>query len=382
MSWKEEATMKISAMRLMLVAALGVASPALAVPNVTKVDCDRGQTIADALKHAEPGDTIRLTGTCNEQVVVTTDRLTIDGQGSAVLDGGGGALVDFTGVLTIDGAKGVRILGLRVRNGGGEGILGLRGAAFTAEHTIARDNATTGIAVFQGSTAELSNSAMTGNRLGLDVGTGSSVVLRDAITIGQNSINGVEINGEAVVELRAANVNASGNGGVGISVGSGQLAIFAYPATPASTLTANDNGFAGLIVGASRFTVYPAATVTASGNGVFGILTGGFVVTTIDSGSRFIIEHNAVGLRFFTGGDALIRGARLTVNGNGVGLQGDGAGVLTFVSGPAQASTITGNGTDVDLSFGSRAIFDGVAIGTLVTDGTVLCRGAGKPGCP
>src|SRR5262245_7810550 len=95
--------------RLMAVLVLIVmgSSPSWA-DSVHDVKCDKGQTIDKALKTANPGDTIRLSGTCFERVVVATDRITIDGQGSATLDGGGGSPADFTGVLTIDGAKGIR----------------------------------------------------------------------------------------------------------------------------------------------------------------------------------------------------------------------------------------------------------------------------------
>ena len=52
------------------------------------VNCDRGQNIAEVLARAEPGDTIRVTGTCVEPVSIKTDRITLDGQGaSAVLKG-------------------------------------------------------------------------------------------------------------------------------------------------------------------------------------------------------------------------------------------------------------------------------------------------------
>src|SRR4029077_353105 len=51
------------------------------------VNCDRGEEIARALARAEPGDTIRVTGTCVERVSIKTDRITLDGQGAATLDG-------------------------------------------------------------------------------------------------------------------------------------------------------------------------------------------------------------------------------------------------------------------------------------------------------
>jgi len=62
-------------------------------------------------------------------VTITTDGITLDGQGSAVVDGGGGSPVEFTGVVTVNGARNVTIKGLTVQRGPGEGILGRRGAA-------------------------------------------------------------------------------------------------------------------------------------------------------------------------------------------------------------------------------------------------------------
>ena len=56
-----------------------------------RVDCGAGQTIGRALKHAQPGDSIVVTGTCHERVVITTDRITLAGRGTAVMDGGGGS---------------------------------------------------------------------------------------------------------------------------------------------------------------------------------------------------------------------------------------------------------------------------------------------------
>ena len=129
--------------------------PAFADKLVHKVNCDKGQTIGNALKHAEPGDTIRVTGVCTERVVIQTDRLTIDGEGTAVLSGTPGGPLDFNAVLTVDGARGVVIKGLTVQNSPAEGILGLRGAAFSVEQTEVRDNAFTGISVGGGSTADL-----------------------------------------------------------------------------------------------------------------------------------------------------------------------------------------------------------------------------------
>ena len=104
------------------------------------------------------------------------------------------------------------------------------------------------------------------------------------------------------------------------------------------------------------------------------IVRPGDIVSPFGFGT-FIIENNGVGLDFRLGGGAIFRGG-LRVRNNGTGVRTeDGAGVLWFISIPPNQSAITGNGSDVDLRFGARAIFDGVAIGTLTCDSTVLSRG-------
>jgi len=192
-----------------------------------------------------------------------------------------------------------------------------------------------------------------------------------------NAGNGIEINGQAVVEIRGANVKANDNAGAGIVVGSGQLALFGFAATAGSTLEANGNGFAGIIVAGSLFTVYPPSTVTTSNNGAFGLFFSGnaFLGTVVGSSAKFVAANNGVGLYFQLGSGAAFNGAQLLVTGNGVGLSGDGAGTLFALSQSATPSTISGNGLDVRLAFGTRATFDGVTIGSITCDATVLSRG-------
>jgi len=367
--------MKISAMRLVLVAVLGVASSALAVPNVTPVDCDQGKTITEALKNASPGDTLLVSGVCHERVSITTDRITLDGQGRAVVDGGGGGPQDFTAVVAVKGAQSVTIKGFTVQRGPGEGILGQQGAAFALENTTVQDNAYTGIAVADGSTASLTDVTSRRNRLGLDVFTGSAATLHGEVVLEANTGNGADINGLAVVEIRGAHVRASGNGGIGIVAGSGaQLAIFNLLSSEGSTLTANDNGFAGILIAGSKLTAFPPCKITVANNVIGLFVADGFAVV-VNGNAEFVAEGNQTGLRFEAVGGGIFQGGPLTVRNNGVGLLGDGAGTLTIRSDPTKPSRIVNNGTDVDLKFGTRATFDGVAIGSITCDQTVLSRG-------
>lgn len=354
--------------------AVGVAG---ADSAVKKVKCDKGQTLTDALKKAKPGDTLQVTGTCQERVTITTDRLTLDGGGSAVLDGGGGGPTEFEGVVTIDGAHGVTLMGLIVQNGPGEGILGQRGAALAVQQTTVQQNATTGIAVADGSTADLTDCTIHGNGFGIDVFTSSSAILRGTININQNKGNGAEVNGQSILEIRGAQVQMNDNGGIGLVAGSGQVAIFGFSASQGSTLTANGNGDSGIIIGGSQLIIFGSGAniITASNNGVAGILVGAGFITSPFGAGKFVIENNTTGLNFINGAGAVIVGG-LNVQNNGTGVLADGAGTLTLVSIPPNPSAIENNGTDVDLAFGTRATFlDGVTIGTIACDATVLSRG-------
>jgi nitrous oxidase accessory protein NosD len=187
---------------------------------VTKVKCDQGQTLTEALQKAKPGDMLQVTGTCHERVTITTDRLT--------LDGGGGGPTEFEGVVTIDGAHGVTLMGFTIQNGPGEGILSLHGAAFAVQQTTVQQNAAAGIAVADGSTADLTDCTIQGNGGGIDVFTSSSAILRGAITSSQNTGTGAVVNGQSMLEIRGAQVQMNDNGDSGLVAGSGQVAIFGF----------------------------------------------------------------------------------------------------------------------------------------------------------
>ena len=77
------------------------------------VDCTAGESIQSKMAQAQPGDTIEITGTCNEAVVVNKDGITLDGGGSAVIDA-----MDFDApTISINGYQNVIIKGLTVQNG-------------------------------------------------------------------------------------------------------------------------------------------------------------------------------------------------------------------------------------------------------------------------
>jgi hypothetical protein len=338
-----------------------------------RVNCNAGQTVEQALQRARPGTTISVTGTCRERVIITTDRITLDGRGSAILDGrsnnpgtaGVQSDPEFDGVVIIDGVTGVTLTGLTIQNGLGNGIFGRRSAAFAVRNTAVQDNSVTGIVVSDNST------------VGIDVFNNSSVILKGAISItNKHELGGVNVFGSSTMEIRGARVQLNNNRGVGLVVGSGsQLAIFGFNVSQGSTLTASGNGRGGIVMTGGSLEVYGLGPnlITASNNGEGIFVAGGFIVSPSGAG-KFVIENNPVGLNFGQAGGAVIVGG-LTVRNNKTGVLADGAGPLTFVSIPPNPSIITGNGTDVDLRFGTRTTIDGVAIGTITCDKTVLSRG-------
>ncbi len=61
---------------------------ARAYPFCARVNnCDTGGTITEGVTHLKPGDTLLVTGTCKENVVISSDilRITLDGQGKATI---------------------------------------------------------------------------------------------------------------------------------------------------------------------------------------------------------------------------------------------------------------------------------------------------------
>jgi Right handed beta helix region len=326
---------------------------------VKKVKCDNGQTLTEALRKAKPGDPLQVTGTCHERVTITTDQLTLDG-----------------------GVQGVTLTWFTVQNGPGEGILGIHGAAFTVQQTTVQQNAASGIAVADGSTADLTDCTIQGNGFGIDVFTSSSAILRGAIISSHNTGNGAEVNGQSILEIRGAQVQMNDNGGIGLVAGSGQVAIFGFTAAQGSTLTTRGNGSWGIIIFGSQFTIlgsdFGSGTniITAANNGADGIFVSDGVIASPFGTGKFVLENNvSAGLNLINGAGAIITGG-LSVRNNGTGVSSDGAGTLTLASIPTNPSTITNNSTfDVDLKFGTRATFDGVTIGNITCDATVLSRG-------
>jgi hypothetical protein len=337
-----------------------------------------GQTIEKALTQADPGDTIYIQGTCTGPIIITTDYITIDGGGTAVIQGAGLAFTLFDPLIGVSGAQGVAIQSLRVENAAGEGIAAQNGAAISLTNVTLRGS-TIGLAVSANSTAELAGCTIENNFIGVDLFTGSSLVLKGKVVASNNMRNGMDVTGNSTVEIRGAQLEANNNGGQGITLDQSQLVLLGFPPSQGSSISASGNKGSGILVGQSSVSLFgdPGAnSITASNNAVFGIrvLLGGRILSP-QGAARFGIAGNQTGLGFESDASALIAGG-LDVRNNQTGVLADGAGVLTFVPVPQVPSSIINNTIrDFDARFGSRIKTSGVSLGVVACDATVLSQG-------
>src|SRR5262245_57331286 len=205
------------------------------------VDCNAGGKIQTALNAAANGDTISVTGVCNENVSVRDElvRVTIDGQGTATVHAtsiGSSAFQVLGRNITI---KGFTITGGRsaftVLRGGsalidtntiqetGTGIsVQQNGHARIVNNTIQR-NAGSGIMIQESSVARIGYldvaGPVIGNVIRNNAGPGVSVVRGSAATLLGNTISendgpGVLVTGGAHADLAGNTIDANGSDGV------------------------------------------------------------------------------------------------------------------------------------------------------------------------
>lgn len=364
-------------------------------PHSIKVDCDRGQSLARALLwRGRPGAIIRVRGVCHERITIRTDWITIDGGGTASIDGTGVGPADpeFNPLIDIDGATGVTVKGLTVENSAAEGVFVRNGASATLQNLVVRNNANAGLFADHAKVTLVDTSSNM-NLIGMDHINNASTVMQGQIDLSRNGFFGLGAANGSAIELRGAALDVSSNGQLGMIIEGAHLGILNFGVSVPSSIAADENGQCGIVLaGLGRFDLLAPPplfhtgvhTITASRNVDCGIWMIGGSIESPFGGVTFSLEDNQVGLRAENDSSLAVVGGMGIRSNAGIGLLGDGAGSLSIVSSPGgppspNPSEITGNGTDVDLRFGSRASLFGTAIGTVVCDGTALVRGAACP---
>lgn len=352
--------------------------------------------LARAIRNARPGDTLMLRGSCEEAITIDKGPLTLDGNGDAAISGGSlhPAGNEFNGLITIDGAQGITLRGLTVRDSPGEGILALRGAGVVVENLLLADNHT-GIRLSQSNLEFRDSEIRDSISSALMAISGSTVIFLGHAELSGNGGAGLFLEGNAMGEIRGAHVLVENNLlGVVTSLHS-TLAVLELESAVGSTLAVRNNTAIGIQFGQGMLMVAgegrPVANVLieSSGNGGPGIVSvAGSQIASPFGAARFLIENNPVGMVLASGASVEIRGGLQLTNNFGPGLVASGAGVVTLRSWPdpdhpgpiddPSPSTIVGNaGPAVIADFGTRLDLNDVEIaGPVLCDPTVISRTA------
>ena len=184
---------------------------AISVPDLhaMPVNCNSpNQSLQGALDQASDGDTITVVGgsTCLENIVVKVDHVTLDGKGTATIDGSGDPASDTIRVLGRD----VTIKGFTV-TGGRNGIQVRESSSANISDCIVTSNSsagirgTAGIRVSRSSDANINDNTISGNGVdGVLVDGGSAGIKNNTIT--GNGDDGLSVQFGSFVELDGANL--------------------------------------------------------------------------------------------------------------------------------------------------------------------------------
>jgi copper-binding protein NosD len=194
------------------------------------VNCDNGDTITGALSFVSPGDTLIISGTCNENLLLSSltgqyNGLTFDGQGTATIAGPDHTL----NVIELVGVSGFTIRGLTI-TGGNDGLSINTGSVVAIDTVVVQSTGRHGIHFQRGSTmGYVVNSTIQNNpgngivinensyvRVGFTDGVGASQGATGPCVIQNNGGFGVRIQRGASARLYTNTISNNGNNGINI----------------------------------------------------------------------------------------------------------------------------------------------------------------------
>ncbi len=244
---------KVMMIGLVVVIGFTAAAMAQAPPAVT-VDCAAGDSLAQAVQAATPGTTIQVSGTCAETFTITTDDLTIEGQEGTIIDGQGASEI----VVNIDAARRVTIRNVTIQNGL-DGMQVSRSAAVTLEAITLQDNSRDGIRLNWNAYVEVTGCNLLRNGDdGLDIHA-STVNARDC-TARENGDDGITaFRGGSINLLGSTTVSNNGDDGINV-LHNAQIAI-------TGTVVVTENGDDGFVLSINASMLVSGATWTLTRNG-------------------------------------------------------------------------------------------------------------------
>jgi hypothetical protein len=290
--------------------------------RVRRVDCDHGDRISRALRRGDEHKplTILVRGTCVENVEITRDDVTIQGDPAATLQ----AADPARSVITFAGARRGELRGVTVA-GGRTGVDGRRGATYELSACVIQGNSRFGVSISYGGTAIVDNCIVRNN---------GSVTERGG---GLLTANGAQ--------LVITNSTVENNIGFGLFAGrNAHLRIgqdFDGSVTP-GPVTVSGNSSHGVIVQEAASGIVVGSTV--ENNGANGILAASSSSVSVGAGSAGYVSPTVVrsntrnGVIITQSSRGLVQGGVVENNGNaGVRIEGAAATVI--------GAQIRGNGS-------------------------------------
>jgi len=254
---------KASAIESLFVAALCLSLlPSAAMAETRRHTCGHGHghTLQRAIDRLRPGDTLIVRGTCNENVVIDEGHrnITMDGQGTAIIDGSGNPNAATVSVR----GRGITIKGFTII-GGRHGVQYSRGGTGTVDGNQIRNATTHGVGVFNNSSALIVDNTIEQNGVNgicicehsvADIGfRGDFATQSSPNVIRNNGGNGITVADASYAEIESNSI--SGNAGAGIIVDNSASAKIGFQSGPAGTFasanTIEGNGNRGVVVARS-----------------------------------------------------------------------------------------------------------------------------------
>jgi Periplasmic copper-binding protein (NosD) len=194
------------------------------------VNCDKGDTITATLQDVRPGDTLIISGTCNENLLLNSptgryNGLTLDGQGTATIAGPDPKL----NVIELTGVSGFTIRGLTI-TGGNDGLSINTGSVIAIDMVVVQNTGRHGIHFQRGSTmGYVVNSTIQNNpqhgivinensyvRVGFTDGVGASQGDTGPCVIQNNGGYGIRIQRGSKARVYTNTISNNANNGINI----------------------------------------------------------------------------------------------------------------------------------------------------------------------
>jgi len=237
--------------------------PAVGEAVIKTVSCPL-ETIQGKLKTLKPGDTLLVSGICNENVIITEDlqNVILDGQGIATVGGpdatastiavrGRGITIrkffSITGgqdAIRVDRGGTATIADNTIQNSGRNGILATENASARIVNNMIQNNPAHGISVSQNSSVHVGfltidtpagpNTIQTNGAVGVFVGNSSSASIVNNI-IRDNFVDGIRVQQVSHAQISGNTIDANGQSGVvvleysGVNLGSSPTPLFDVP---------------------------------------------------------------------------------------------------------------------------------------------------------